>query len=113
MHKNTIIAATIATASLLSSAGSANAGERTIADMPLETLKTTYLNCEREALWGDISAAEIRFCSVVYEELKERAFEGSFRLLRNWYEAQNLQPLPEQNMANPAPVVTGSRDVNA
>lgn len=57
---------------------------RTCSRVP--ALKASYLACERAALGGEMPAGEIARCSVVYERLKDRAFDGSFRALRAWYE---------------------------
>ncbi|SEL60655.1 hypothetical protein SAMN05443999_106207 [Roseovarius azorensis] len=54
--------------------------------MPLsvDDLKQTYLDCERRALAGRIATDEIMPCSVVYEELKRRGFDGNWVKLWHW-----------------------------
>jgi hypothetical protein len=51
---------------------------------PIAGLKLIYLDCERMAANGDLDTSEIMKCSMIYEELKRRAFDGSFRLLKAW-----------------------------
>lgn len=58
----------------------------------VDVLKQEYLVCERAALAGKLGAGDIMHCSSLYEELKLRAFDGEFRKLREWYEAQQPGP---------------------
>jgi hypothetical protein len=53
----------------------------------IEELKTTYLRCERAAMTGGLNDGRVVECSIVYEELKRRAFGNDFRRLRTWYDA--------------------------
>lgn len=62
-------------------------------EMPIEALKTVYLNCERTAVGGGQETSEIMRCSVVYEELKRRAFDGDFRRLKAWTDTALAAPL--------------------
>jgi len=52
-------------------------------------LKTIYLTCDRDAMRGILGAAEMGACSMVYEELKKRAFDGDFEKLLVWSQAQS------------------------
>ena len=52
--------------------------------MPLDGLKSTYLECERAAVNARLHTDEIMMCSVIYEELKHRAFDGDFPRLKAW-----------------------------
>ncbi len=52
-------------------------------------LKTIYLDCDRSAIRGLLGDAEVKACSVVYEELKKRAFDGDFDKFLVWSRAQN------------------------
>ena len=52
-------------------------------------LKTIYLDCDRDAMRGLLGGAEVKACSVVYEELKKRAFDGDFDKFLAWSRAQN------------------------
>jgi hypothetical protein len=54
----------------------------------LDGLKLVYLNCEHRAAAGDLDTSEIMKCSMIYEELKRRAFGGDFRLLKAWADKQ-------------------------
>ncbi len=56
--------------------------------LPVDVLKHVYLACEREAAKGDLDTSEIMQCSVLYEELKRRAFDGNFKLLKTWADGQ-------------------------
>lgn len=55
----------------------------------IDELKIAYLGCSRSALDGGLSKPGIMGCSVVYEELKRRAFDGDFERLLAWSRAQD------------------------
>jgi hypothetical protein len=55
---------------------------------PVDGLKQVYLDCERRAATGDLDTGEIMKCSVIYEELKRRAFGGDFKSLKAWADTQ-------------------------
>jgi hypothetical protein len=57
--------------------------------MTIDELKRIYLRCDRAATRHRLSAGAIAACSVVYEELKWRAFDGDFEKLLAW---SRLQP---------------------
>jgi hypothetical protein len=61
------------------------------AEIPIEKLKSTYLRCENAAVNAKLGTGEIMLCSVVYEELKQRAFGGDFNRLKDWAD-QRLRP---------------------
>ncbi len=50
----------------------------------IDELKRAYLDCERRALVQRIPADEIMQCSVVYEDLKRRAFDDNWIKLWQW-----------------------------
>ena len=52
-------------------------------------LKTIYLDCDRRATHESLGSAEVAACSVVYEELKKRAFDGDFAKLLAWSRTQS------------------------
>ncbi len=52
--------------------------------LSIDALKRTYLDCERRALVQRIPADEIMQCSVVYEDLKRRAFDDNWIKLWQW-----------------------------
>lgn len=56
--------------------------------VPIEELKRVYLSCDREAISGQLSAGGIMNCSIVYEELKRRAFGGDFDKFLAWSSAK-------------------------
>jgi hypothetical protein len=65
------------------------------AEMPIDILKTVYLECERAAVGGALGSSEVMQCSVVYEELKRRAFGGDFRRLKAWSDVALAAALSE------------------
>lgn len=50
-----------------------------------QALKRRYLDCDRGASDGTLDRASVMSCSVVYEELKQRVFGGSFEALHAWW----------------------------
>ena len=76
---------------LMTSKGIAQAGTPHAQVIPLEKLKSAYLQCERTAVSGRLGTGEIMLCSVLYEELKQRAFGGDFPRLKAWADEQ-LRP---------------------
>lgn len=57
--------------------------------LSVNALKGAYQNCERAAMNSGLDNAEIMRCSVIYEELKRRAFDGDYRKLKAWWDAQS------------------------
>ena len=91
----------IATLALL--AGSrviAQAGTPHTPAIPLEKLKSAYLQCEQTAVSGRLGTGDIMLCSVLYEELKQRAFGGDFPRLKAWADGQ-LRPASAQQSEKP------------
>jgi hypothetical protein len=62
--------------------GQSSDGE--LKDVPIDELKSVYLSCNGTVMGGQSNSAEIALCSVVYEELKQRAFSGDFEKLLAW-----------------------------
>jgi hypothetical protein len=62
------------------------------AEMPIERLKRAYLECERAAVNGRLATDEIMLCSVLYQELKQRAFDGDFQRLKAWADERLRAP---------------------
>ena len=62
------------------------------ASVSIDELKRLYLSCSDEALSGTLSFEEILRCSVVYEELKQRAFGGDYDKFRAWSSTQPAEP---------------------
>ena len=59
---------------------------------PAEELRRLYLACHKESMRGRMPPAAIMQCSVVYEELKLRAFDGDFEKLNRWATTQAAKP---------------------
>ncbi|HEX2198987.1 MAG TPA: hypothetical protein VHG88_10250 [Burkholderiales bacterium] len=78
------------------------------AAVPIEELKNVYLSCNQAASDGRLDTAHIMYCSMVYEELKRRAFEGDFDRLLAWSRAADRQisaaPIISRHGAAPAEV---------
>ncbi len=49
-----------------------------------DDLKVVYINCEKAALSERMDRGQVTFCSTIYELLKQRAFGGDFRRLKEW-----------------------------
>lgn len=62
----------------------AQAAPAALQELTVEQLKRVYLACDRASLEGRPVASEIALCSIVYEELKRRAFDGDFDKLLAW-----------------------------
>ena len=73
-------------AALVASAAHGTDGERI--DASVDALKREYLACDRSAMSGRLSSGGIMHCSMVYEELKRRAFGGDFDRLLAWSNSQ-------------------------
>jgi len=50
-----------------------------------DDLKSEFLMCERAAAQGSLDLATAGTCSMLYEELRERVFGGSFGALVTWW----------------------------
>lgn len=50
-----------------------------------QALKLRYLRCEQAASDGTLDRDGVMSCSVVYEQLKQRVFGGSFDALHAWW----------------------------
>jgi hypothetical protein len=68
---------------------SANESHR-IASMQIEELKGVYLGCEQAAAASRLGGDDVMYCSLIYEELKERAFGGEFRRIKSWLDRQKM-----------------------
>jgi hypothetical protein len=49
-----------------------------------------YLACDHAAMQGRLDSGAIAQCSVLYEELKRRAFDGDFDKLLAWSRNQAI-----------------------
>ncbi len=66
--------------------------EEWVQKVSVEDLKGAYLKCNAEALAGHLDRSSVMFCSVVYETLKQKAFEGDFGRLLAWSRTQPKTP---------------------
>lgn len=57
-------------------------------DVSVAQLKAAYLSCDRAVMAGALKSPHIMQCSVIYEALKRRAFEGDFEKLQAWARSQ-------------------------
>jgi hypothetical protein len=57
-------------------------------DAPVDELKKAYLSCDRAVVKGQLGKAGVMQCSLIYEELKQRAFDGDFLKLHAWSKSQ-------------------------
>jgi hypothetical protein len=69
---------------LVAASAAGQAQRSDLKDTPTEALESLYLFCHGEAIRGRLAREAIMQCSVVYEELKWRAFEGDFEKLNHW-----------------------------
>ena len=82
-------------------------------DTSMAALKEAYLACDRATMSRVLAGFEAMQCSVVYEELKRRAFDGDFQKLFAWSRAQNPPaaagggPAPGRTQALPRPTSSG------
>ena len=58
--------------------------------VPVEYLKRIYLSCAGGAIDSQLDNGAIMRCSVAYEVLKERAFDGDFLKLLAWSQAHPI-----------------------
>jgi hypothetical protein len=61
--------------------------------LSIAELKRGYLLCNYAAISGRLNSAAIPQCSILYEELKQRAFGGDFYKLLAWSKAQRSAPV--------------------
>jgi len=78
-----IAAAAVIGAALVASPATGQSAAGT-AQASVAELKRAYLWCSRAAIDGELDQAGIMGCSVVYEALKDRAFDGDFDRLHAW-----------------------------
>lgn len=88
IHSIAITACALGLASTMSSAQVTDARYEEFDHLSIAQLKSAYLDCERASVRGHLTRVGIMQCSIVYETLKERAFEGDFERLLAWSRAQ-------------------------
>lgn len=67
----------------------------------VQSLKATYLRCERAATEGLIGFSDAADCSVVYEELLKTGFGGDFKRLLAWWQAERVADQRSEHIARP------------
>lgn len=87
--------AVVAVAATASNAA-AQSSDQAPSPRPIEELKRVYLQCERAAVAGKLDGEDVGLCSVVYEELKWRAFGGDFHRLKAWADL-HLKPASQSH----------------
>lgn len=86
MERKRTTFAVVALASAIASTDPGNADPAR--DTAVDTLKETYIECERRAMLEALPEGEIARCSEVYEDLKLRAFGGDWIRLRKWLQKE-------------------------
>jgi hypothetical protein len=78
------------------------AGSGLSAEITVDELKSDYLTCEGASAVARQGDGEIMRCSMVYEELKRRGFDGDSRRLRTWHRATKSRRLSTSGRATMA-----------
>lgn len=65
-----------------------------LSQLSVAELKASFLYCERSAMRGLLGLGEAAGCSLVYEELKKRAFDGDFDTFLKWWRTQSHANVP-------------------
>ena len=75
-------------AALAAPAAYGQSTQEALKGMSVDELKQVYLLCDSATNNGRLDTAGIMQCSIVYEELKQRAFGGDFEALFAWSKTQ-------------------------
>lgn len=89
IHRIASLGVAVLCASGMLQQASANESHR-IASMPIEELKGIYLACEQAATASRLNGDDVMYCSMVYVELKAKAFGGEFRRIRAWLDREKM-----------------------
>lgn len=81
-------ASTLLLAALVAASASGQVEPSGSKNLPIEELKSAYLSCEHASMRGRLDSPTVMQCSVVYEALKWRAFDGDFEKLLAWSRSQ-------------------------
>jgi hypothetical protein len=73
---------------VLAVAGLGDAQGGDLKQVPVAELKSAYLSCS-DMILSRQPRSTIMWCSLVYEELKAKAFDGDFEKLLAWARAQS------------------------
>ena len=85
---------------LLLTAGTCAAAQDHLQTLPVREVQRLFLTCERQASQTMMGAADAAACSRAYEELLKRGFDGDFRRLLVWWQAERAAALA---VATPLP----------
>ena len=80
--------------SLIPLGAAGQAAPATLTNLTIDQLKTLYLVCNSAANDGRLRRGEIELRSIVYEDLKLRAFGGDFEKLLAWSRTQPVASKP-------------------
>jgi hypothetical protein len=81
---------------------------------PIGALKQAYLACNDAALQRALGGGEAAICSVIYEALKRRAFDGDFQRLLAWSRAADAERMaaatePDGQATDPMPAAPAQK----
>jgi hypothetical protein len=79
-------------AALTTSALAAHDDDPQLMGLTSDELKSAYLLCEHAAMRTRLDTAQVMQCSVIYEALKRRAFDGDFEKLLAWFRSHLPAP---------------------
>jgi hypothetical protein len=88
MVKEHILCAALVNCALFSPSRAGPITDLALQQLPVTELKAIYLGCERSAMRGLIGPGEAGSCSIAFEELKRRAFDGDFETFLKWWRTQ-------------------------
>lgn len=88
-------------AALLACGVAAGAASTDLRTLPVPELQRLVLACEREAARTLLSTADAAHCSLAYEALLRRGFDGDFKRLLAWWQAQRTAPSKAHAAAPP------------
>jgi hypothetical protein len=94
-HRTLSITASIAASLLLtalawSTHAQPPAGGQAAVDREVHNLKAAYLRCDRAATERLLGSDDAAICSAIHEELLKIGFDGDFKRLLAWWEAERV-----------------------
>jgi hypothetical protein len=94
MVRERILCAVLITLSLSSPSRAGPAIPVALQQLSVTDLKAVYLGCERSASRSVLGPGDAATCSIAFEELKRRAFDGNFENFLTWWRAQAQVNVP-------------------
>ena len=88
MVKERILCAVLVTLALSSPSRAGPATQVALRQLSVAELKAVYLGCERSAMRTLLGPGDAASCSIAFEELKRRAFDGDFENFLKWWRSQ-------------------------